>query len=109
MYVLRTQRNLWLHILFALGALGISAWLKLDVVQWAIIVLTIAMVFAAEFLNTAVELVVDLVSPRKRHLAKLGKDVAAAGVLITALGAALVGILILGPPLLLKIQSLLER
>jgi len=68
---------------------------------------TVTMVFAAEFINTAIEAVVDLASPQKHPLAKVGKDVGAAAVLIAALAAVLVGLLILGPPLFEKIETLL--
>jgi diacylglycerol kinase len=108
-YVLRTQRNAWLHVAIALAAFGLAAWLRLSALEWAIIVLTTALVFAAEFFNTAIELVVDLASPQEHQLAKLGKDVAAAAVLLTALAAVFVGILVLGPPILLKIQTLTMR
>jgi len=64
-----------------------------------VLILAIAMVFSAEFINTAIEAVVDLASPVHHPLAKVGKDVGAAAVLIAALAAALVGLLILGPPL----------
>jgi len=70
------------------------------------LVLTTAMVFAAEFMNTAIEAVVDLASPDKHPLAKIGKDVGAAAVLVAALAAILIGLLILGPPLWLKLISL---
>jgi diacylglycerol kinase len=66
-------------------------------------VLTIALVWSAEFFNTAIEAVVDLASPVQHPLAKTGKDVGAAAVLIAALAAILVGLLILGPPLWAKI------
>ena len=105
-YVLRTQRNAWLHVAIALAVFGLGAWLDLSSIEWAILVLTTAMVFAAEFVNTAIELVVDLASPQEHPLAKLGKDVAAAAVLLTALAAVFVGILVLGPPILLRIQTL---
>ncbi len=108
-HVMRTQRNAWLHVIIAVVVFGLSAWLGLSVLQWAIIVLTTALVFAAEFLNTAIELVVDLASPDEHLLAKLGKDVAAAAVLLTALAAVFIGLLVLGPPLLLKIQFLIMR
>ena len=108
-YVLRTQRNAWLHVAIALAVFGLASWLGLNALEWAIIVLTTAMVFAAEFFNTAIELVVDLASPQEHPLAKLGKDVAAAAVLLTALAAVFVGILVLGPPILLRIQSLTMR
>ena len=64
-------------------------------VDWAVIVLTIAMVFTAEFINTAIEAVVDLASPVHHPLAKVGKDVGAGAVLIAAIAAALIGLLIL--------------
>lgn len=98
-YVLRTQRNAWIHAVIATVVFVVSLWLGLDARDWAIIILTTAMVFTAEFLNTAIEAVVDLASPEKHPLAKVGKDVGAAAVLIAALAAVLVGIFILGPPL----------
>jgi len=65
----------------------------------------IAMVWTAEFLNTALEAVVDLASPQQHDLARVGKDVGAASVLIAALSAALIGFLILGPPLWERLQA----
>jgi diacylglycerol kinase len=67
------------------------------------------MVFAAEFVNTAIEAVVDLASPQKHPLAKVGKDVGAAAVLIAALAAVLIGLLILGPPLWARLGSLIGK
>jgi diacylglycerol kinase len=61
----------------------------------------------AEFINTAIEAVVDLASPNKHPLAKIGKDVGAAAVLVAAFATALIGLLILGPPLLTKLSSLI--
>lgn len=70
------------------------------------IIIAIAMVWTSEFLNTALEAVVDLASPEQDQLARVGKDVGAAAVLIAAVSAALIGFLILGPPLLDKIGTL---
>jgi len=64
------------------------------------------MVFMAEFINTAIEAVVDLASPVHHPLAKVGKDVGAGAVLVAAIAAALVGLLILGPPLWAKLVTL---
>jgi diacylglycerol kinase (ATP) len=105
-YVLRTQKNAWIHAVIATIVFFLSFWLRLDASEWAIIILTTAMVFTAEFLNTAIEAVVDLASPQKHPLAKVGKDVGAAAVLIAALAAVLVGLLILGPPLWARIAPL---
>jgi diacylglycerol kinase len=57
----------------------------------------------AEFMNTAVEAVVDMVTPDHHPLAKVAKDVSAAAVLVGACGAVVVGLLILGPPLWAKL------
>lgn len=65
------------------------------------------MVWTAEFMNTAIEAVIDLVSPQQNPLAKAGKDIAAAAVLITALASVLIGVLILGPPLLSFVERII--
>lgn len=105
-YVLRTQRNAWIHTVVAIAVLIVGIWLTLPARDWAVLVLTVAMVFAAEFMNTAIEAVVDLASPEIHPLAKIGKDVGAAAVLVAAIASVLVGLLILGPPLWLKLTPL---
>ena len=62
----------------------------------------------AEFINTALEAVVDLASPQHHPLAKVGKDVGAAAVLIAAVTSVVIGLLILGPPLWEKVTLLLQ-
>ncbi len=106
-YVLRTQHNAWVHSIIATAVFVLGLWLGLPPRDWAVLVLTTAMVFAAEFLNTAIEAVVDLASPQKHPLAKVGKDVGAAAVLVAALSAILIGLLILGPPLWERLSSLI--
>ena len=98
-YVIRTQRNAWIHALVSVLVILICLGIGLKAAEWALIVLAMALVWTAEFLNTALEAVVDLASPSENHLAKVGKDVGAAGVLIASLCAAIIGILIIGPPL----------
>ena len=98
-YVIRNEKNAWVHAVVTIIVVCMGTWLVLSLRDWALLVLTIAMVWAAEFLNTAIEAVVDLASPVHHPLAKIGKDVGAAAVLIAACAAVLVGLLILGPPL----------
>jgi diacylglycerol kinase (ATP) len=98
-HVLRTQQNAWIHAVISTAVIIVALWLRLSARDLAVLLLTIAMVWSAEFLNTAIEAVVDLASPDKHPLAKVGKDVGAAAVLIAALAAIGVGLLILGPPL----------
>ena len=106
-HVLRTQRNAWIHSAIASVVFILAIWLRLPPRDWAVIILTTALVFGAEFVNTAIEAVVDLASPNKHPLAKIGKDVGAAAVLVAALAAILIGLLILGPPLWLKLNFLI--
>lgn len=105
-YVLRTQRNAWIHSTIATAVFIVGLWLQLPARDWAVIILTAALVFSAEFINTAIEAVVDLATEEHHPLAKIGKDVGAAAVLVAALAAVLIGLLILGPPLLQKIKSI---
>ncbi|HNT24453.1 MAG TPA: diacylglycerol kinase family protein [Anaerolineales bacterium] len=105
-YVIRTQRNAWIHALVSVSVVVVSFWLRISLRDWAVIFLAIALVWIAEFLNTALEAVVDLASHQEHHeLAKVGKDVGAAAVLIAAAASVLIGLLILGPPLWQKLFS----
>jgi diacylglycerol kinase len=108
-FVIRTQRNAWIHAVATAAVLVMGFWLRLSLLEWAVILLAVAMVWLAEFLNTALEAVVDLASPQHHELAKVGKDVGAAAVLITAASSALIGFLVLGPPLWEKIHMLFDR
>ena len=99
-HVIRTQRNAWIHAVVSVSVVVVSFWLRISMQDWAVILLAIALVWIAEFLNTALEAVVDLASNQEHHaLAKVGKDVGAAAVLIAAAASVLIGLLILGPPL----------
>lgn len=98
-YVLKTQRNAWIHALVSVLVILLGLILRIPPRDWAVIILAMALVWIAEFLNTALEAVVDLASPQEHHLARAGKDVGAAAVLIAAISSVLVGLMILGPPL----------
>lgn len=96
-FVIKTQKNAWLHAIVTSAVILLAIWLQLPARDWAVLVLAIALVWSAEFFNTAIEAVVDLASPAQHPLAKTAKDVGAAAVLIAALAAVLVGLLLLGP------------
>jgi len=96
-------------MVFSLAVIAVSFWLRISRMEWVIILIAITLVWIAEFLNTALEAVVDLVSPQKHYLAKIGKDVGAAAVLIAATSSILIGLLVLGPPLWEKIQPFLAE
>ena len=84
-----------IHALVAALVVLAGALLRLTPGEWALAALAIALVVAVELLNTALEAVVDLVSPGEHPLAKRAKDVAAAAVLVASFGAAAAGALIL--------------
>lgn len=109
MYVLKTQHNAWVHSLAAVMVVILGSWLQISPRDWAVLVLTIAMVFTAEFINTSIEAVVDLASPQKHPLAKVGKDVGAGAVLIASVAGVLIGLLILGPPFWAKLNLLFGK
>ena len=77
-YVIRTQRNAWIHAAASIMVISFSIWLKLDITEWLFIIIAIAFVWTAEFVNTALEVVVDLATKEQHPLAKAGKDVGAA-------------------------------
>ena len=106
-HVIRTQKNAWIHAVATVMVVIMAAWLRLPMRDWGVLLLTITVVWTAEFLNTALEIVVDLASPNLHPLARAGKDVGAAAVLIAALSSIIIGILIFGPPLIDKVRLLM--
>jgi diacylglycerol kinase (ATP) len=105
-FVIRTQRNAWIHMVVSIAVIILSLILRIPALSWAMIILAIAMVWTAEFLNTALEAVVDLATNHQQHeLAKVGKDVGAAAVLIAAVSSVAIGLLVLGPPLYALIKT----
>ena len=96
-YAVRTQRNMKIHLGVAVLAIALGFGLSIDSASWAAIILCIAGVFAAECLNTALESVVDLVSPGYHELARRAKDCAAGAVLVFALAAVAVALVVFVP------------
>lgn len=107
-YALRTQPNTWIHAAATIAVLLLALLLRLPALHLAVLILTIGTVWTAELVNTAVEALVDLASPDHHPLAKISKDTAAAAVLASAVASVLVGLLILGPPLLQLLESLIK-
>ena len=100
-YLIRTQRNARIEVAIGFVVVVLAAWLRITGIEWAVLVLAMALVFALEALNTAIELSVTLASPEPHPLAKAAKDVSAAMVLIAAVASIVVGLVILGPRLVL--------
>jgi diacylglycerol kinase (ATP) len=98
--VLRTQHNAWIHALATAIVCIAGLLIGLSRLEWCAIVLAVVAVWTAEALNTAIEVLVDLASPARHPLAGKAKDVAAGAVLVSAIGAAVIGIVIFGARLL---------
>ncbi len=97
--MLASQHNAWIHALATVAVCGLGVWLDLSRLEWCWVVVAIVAVWTAEALNTAFELLCDVAAPEFHPLVEKAKDAAAGAVLITAIGAAGVGLLVLGPPL----------
>ena len=98
-YVLRTQRNMRIHLIVAALVLLLSLVLGVDTIQFIILMIAIALVIVSELFNTAIESAIDITTNTYDPLAKIAKDVAAAAVLISTLVAVTVGYLIFFPKL----------
>ena len=96
-FMLRSQHNAWIHAAATILVVATGLALGLDGADWKWLVVTIMVVWLAETMNTAFEHLCDVVSPQHHASVKLAKDVAAAAVLICALGAVVMALLIFGP------------
>lgn len=104
-HMLRFQPNTRIMVA-ATGAVLIAGWwVEIGASSWAILVLAIAQVWIAEFINAAIEAAVNLSSPDYHPLAKVAKDIAAGAVLVASLAAMLIGALILAPPLFARLSA----
>ncbi len=105
-YVFRTQKNAQIHLIIVCVVLALAIWLAIPISEIALILIMIGVVLGAEFFNTALEAIIDLISPEQHPLAKISKDVGAGAVMLLAIIAVIIGVLILGPPLLEKLKSI---
>ena len=99
-----SQRNFRIHLGIGSVVFFLGLWLALPAIQLAVLVLTVAAVLVLELLNTAIESVVDLAIGRRFHpLAKVAKDCAAAAVLVAAISSLVIALLLVLPPLILRL------
>ncbi len=96
-FMLRTQHNAWLHAVVTVLVVAAGLVLGLNLADWKWLLLTIALVWAAEAMNTAFEHLCDVVSPEHDESVQRAKDIAAGAVLICAVGAVAMGAVIFGP------------
>lgn len=97
--MLRSQHNAWVHLAATIAVIVAGFVFHIGRAEWCWIVLAIVGVWMAEALNTAFEFLCDVASPQFHPMVKHAKDVAAGAVLISAIGAAVIGGLIFLPRL----------
>lgn len=93
----KTERNMKIHVLATIIVVILGILFKISSTEWCFCVVAIAIVISAELFNTAIETIVDMVSPNKNEKAKLAKDISAAAVLTFSIGAAIIGTIIFVP------------
>jgi len=104
--MVQTQHNAWLHLVVSLMVAATAWLLGVSAADWRWLLTAITLVWAAEAMNTAIEFVCDVVSPQYSFAVKSAKDIAAGAVLITAAGAAAIGLMAFWPYLSKQIEHL---
>jgi diacylglycerol kinase len=100
------HRNIWVQFIIGAAAIAMSFWLALTLMEFIIIIIMFFFVITLEMMNTGIEALVDHVSPEYHEEAGKVKDIYAGAVLMGALLSAVVGVIILGPPLIEKLRAL---
>ncbi len=95
LWAARSERHIRYHLCAALAVLFLALFFKISALEFFLLVLAAVLVIFAELMNTAIEAVVDLVTNEYHELAKRAKDVAAGAVLVTSVGAMVLGYLVL--------------
>lgn len=98
LWMLKTQKNVRIQTVASILVFAVGLWLGLEPIVWAVLILAIAINWMAEFVNASVESAINLASPELHPVARVGKDVAAAAVLLTSVAAAIIGGILIGPP-----------
>ena len=104
-YTMSHEKNFTIELVFAIMVCLASIYFKISIIEWAILLITIAIVLALEIMNTAIERCVDLVPKEYEELAKIAKDTSAGAVFVMSLFSVAIGICIFFP----KIINLINK
>jgi len=96
----KIEVNIRIHFILAIAAVAFGFWLKINQMEWIMVILAIGFVIVSELFNSAIELLVDLVSPGYNQKAGRIKDIAAGAVLVSAITAAFIGLFIFVPKII---------
>lgn len=95
-----TQHNSFIQLTAAVFVILLGFKFKADIYEWCLLIFAIGLVFIAEVFNTSIEFLTDIVSPEYNEKAKKVKDVAAAGVLLSAIVSVIIGAIIFIPKII---------
>lgn len=105
-YVTKNEKNFKREIALGIIALILSYILKIDKIEFIIVLTMICLVLTTEIINTAIERAVDLVTKEYHELARIAKDVSAGSVLVTSTFALIIGIIIFMPKIITLLGGL---
>ena len=95
--LLRSQANARIHLIATVAVVFLGLILRISAVDWCLVIGAASMVWAAEALNSALEFLADYSAPKWHPLIEHAKDVAAGAVLLTAIGALIIGVIVFFP------------
>ncbi len=107
-YTFVNERNMKIHLATAAIVILLSIWLKVGKIEMTVLCLTIAMVICFELINTAMEVMVNIIVDVYHPKAKIIKDVSAGAVFVSAIFSIAIGVIILGDKLINKVISIIE-
>lgn len=105
LFVFKTENNIWYHSAAVILVVLCGWFFQVSSVEWMVISLLCGLVLMAELFNTALEKLLDFISPQHHHQVGLIKDIAAGAVLIISLTSLLIGMLIFIPKILFHLNS----
>lgn len=98
---LKSERNMKIHVTTMILVIIMGIILKISKFEWLICIILFSIVIGAELFNTSIEIVVDMITKEKNEMAKKAKDISAGGVLVIAIGSAIIGLIIFIPKIIL--------
>ena len=99
-WTIEREQNMIIHIIITILVIFMGLFFKISRYEWMILIITIALVISLEIINTSIEALTDLVSPKKSELAKIAKDCSAGAVLVLAIASVIEGLIIFLPYLI---------
>jgi diacylglycerol kinase (ATP) len=95
--IMKKEHNIWIQLILSAIAIVLGFIFHISKTDWLLVILCIGLVLSAEIINTAVEELIDLISPQKNDRVGIIKDIAAGAVLVAAIAAFIIGILVFLP------------